>query len=89
MLKLKTFYNVGTYCPTQWEGKTIDGREIYIRYRHGSLSCNLANNITQDALDGEMIYESQVSEDEYDGVMDDEEMKRCLSHLIDFNYKQT
>lgn len=85
MLKLKTFWNVGTMCPTQWEGKTIDGRVIYIRYRHGELSCYLANNITQDALDGEMIYESQVSEDEYDGVMDDEEMKRILSHLIDFN----
>jgi hypothetical protein len=22
-------------CPAQWEGKTADGRYVYIRYRHG------------------------------------------------------
>ena len=24
--------------PSQWEGKTTDGRFVYIRYRHGELS---------------------------------------------------
>ena len=25
-------------CPSQWEGRTADGRHIYIRYRFGDLS---------------------------------------------------
>jgi hypothetical protein len=24
--------------PSQWEGETLDGKEVYVRYRHGLLS---------------------------------------------------
>jgi len=24
-------------CPSQWEGKTVDGKEVYVRYRWGYL----------------------------------------------------
>jgi hypothetical protein len=33
--------NFGCACPTQLEGKTEDGKEVYARYRHGYLSVRI------------------------------------------------
>lgn len=30
-------------CPSQWDGRTSDGRYVYIRYRWGYLSVSVAN----------------------------------------------
>jgi hypothetical protein len=46
-------------CPSQWEGKTVDGREFYARYRWGTLTVE---------IDGEVVKSVQCGE-EYDGVM--------------------
>lgn len=51
-----------TACPAQWEGKFMDGAELYVRYRYGFLS--VRRNGTElfalrlgDALDGYLEYE--------------------------------
>jgi hypothetical protein len=35
--------------PSQWEGKTKDGRAIYIRYRSGWLEVGVGDNVDQAA----------------------------------------
>ena len=37
-------------CPSQWEGKLMDGRAIYIRYRWGELVVAIAQT-QKEALD--------------------------------------
>lgn len=34
-------HNFGGACPTQLEGKTDDGKEVYVRYRHGYLRVDI------------------------------------------------
>lgn len=46
-------------CPLAYEGKTDDGREVYIRYRWGTVRLD---------LDGETLVRRQVG-DELDGTM--------------------
>lgn len=46
-------------CPSQWSAKTEDGDEVYIRYRWGVLTMDVANVLVQeveagDGLDGFM-----------------------------------
>jgi hypothetical protein len=46
-------------CPSQWEGRTADGSDLYIRYRHGHLSVDVGGETVfaldhGDALDGVM-----------------------------------
>jgi len=36
-----------TACPTQYEGRTVDGEYIYIRYRWGVLTLGIGNNINE------------------------------------------
>jgi hypothetical protein len=36
-------------CPSQWEGKTKDGRAVYIRFRWGNLSV-CAGKSVRDAI---------------------------------------
>lgn len=61
-------------CPSQWEGKTKSGRDVYIRYRYGILAVS---------LDGEYIYTKGYGGD-LDGVMDTNEMQRKLKKVLRF-----
>jgi hypothetical protein len=54
-------------CPSQWEGETDDGREIYIRYRHGSLSWGIGDTLDA-AVDASMDNRHQITEED-DGWM--------------------
>lgn len=42
----------GGACPSQYRGQTHDGREVYIRYRGGVLSINVANAPREKAQSG-------------------------------------
>ncbi|MEP4198767.1 MAG: hypothetical protein ABJL99_24340 [Aliishimia sp.] len=42
----------GGACPAQFEGRTPDGREVYIRYRGGTLSIKVARTPTEGAHSG-------------------------------------
>ncbi len=58
-------------CPSQWEGTTIKGRKIYIRYRWGYLRVD---------IDGKTIYMKSHG-DGLDGMMDTDDM---LKHVKSF-----
>ncbi|MEP5761190.1 MAG: hypothetical protein ABJ327_18110 [Litoreibacter sp.] len=45
----------GGACPSQFEGLTPDGRAVYIRYRGGVLSIEVANASSEDAHSGVKI----------------------------------
>jgi hypothetical protein len=47
MIILKSLENLGTICPSQWEGETIDGKYCYIRCRHGLLKEDSQNDISK------------------------------------------
>lgn len=46
MTVFKYLKNLGTICPSQWDGETSDGKEVYIRYRWGNLTVTVAMAIT-------------------------------------------
>ena len=58
-------------CPSQWEGETVDGEHIYIRYRWGNLRID---------LNGSTIFE-QVMGDSLDGVIEWEDVEDVLEEL--------
>ena len=72
MLKIKKLENLCTSCPSQWEGETISGERVYIRYRWGYLTLD---------VDGKEAYSIRCGAD-YDGTMDTDEMKRLLRKVI-------
>jgi len=43
-IKVVKIKDLGTTCPTQFEGTTDDGKYIYIRYRWDKLTVRLANS---------------------------------------------
>jgi hypothetical protein len=55
-------------CPSQWEGKLSDGRNVYIRYRWGGLTVTAYRNALDDQ-DAESLY-AGTHGDMYDGTMD-------------------
>lgn len=60
--------------PSQWEGITKCGKDIYIRYRWGSLTLD---------IDGITVY-SLSKGDGLDGYLDDSEMREALKDFLVF-----
>lgn len=58
--------------PSQWEGETTDSKEIYIRYRWGTLRAD---------IDGETIYKRK-EKVSWDGFMTDNEMVERLEEYF-------
>ena len=71
MVDIKSITQTCNACPSQWEGETVDGEEIYIRYRWGTLRID---------LDGETVFEQDMG-DALDGYMDWEEVEDILEEL--------
>jgi hypothetical protein len=70
-------------CPTQYEGTLSDGREIYIRYRHGMLTAHISPQVGGDAVGGKCIHSEQLSDDEMDGWISYQSIRSILDDVID------
>lgn len=55
-------------CPSQWEGTDIFGNEVYIRYRWGYLTIQVANSSEDSVYSTNPVYESEKG-DGLDGVL--------------------
>lgn len=62
-------------CPAQWEGKLINGTELYIRYRFGQFRIDVA---------GVTVYREDLG-DGLDGTLTDEAMRARAVAVLDFS----
>ena len=72
------------WCPSQWEGITVDSRPIYARYRHGYLSVAIGrrgSSIDDAVTKGKRII-GEVIGDDLDGVLSYAALKRHTQGLI-------
>ena len=44
-------------CPSQWEGTTDKGEDVYIRYRHGEFSIEINHEVVYERSDFKPKYE--------------------------------
>lgn len=71
-------------CPTQYEGKLVDGRVVYMRYRWGKLSVRVAGQEADLFTSKDTVIYCETIGEEMAGVLDNEELIEKLSHLFDF-----
>jgi len=73
--RIKQLMKTCDMCPAQWEGETVDGQYVYIRYRWGYLSCS---------INSREIYGKQLG-DSLDGAMSTLAMLNLLSGQIELS----
>lgn len=61
-------------CPAQWEGETIPGEKIYLRYRHNNLTINIGEDFKR-----EIVNPKGLPDNNWDGYMTTEEL---IPHLM-------
>lgn len=84
-LKLTELTRITWACPVEWEGKTEDGRAVYIRYRWGHLKIYVSdiNGSFLDAVNSDdAIFEVNYGSS-YDGFMEDSEMFTLTKDVIE------
>lgn len=76
-VQLARLEQTGRDCPSQWRAWTADGRYLYIRYRHDSLTVEAASS-EDEWWNGttDLLLETQLNPDAWDGHLTTEEMLR-------------
>lgn len=94
-MKIKFLKRTCIACPSQWEGKLSDGREIYIRFRWGRFTVNIGKNLIE-AIENRPLIE-ETTDNEWEGFLSNKHMidklhnhgiafsKNTLEHLINTN----
>ena len=68
-------------CPAQWEGRTNDGRWVYVRYRSGFLQVGVGDTLSE-AVGSDAIIRKVG--DGADGYMTYEELREVTRGLVDW-----
>jgi hypothetical protein len=88
MLVPKNIKQIGFAYPSQWEGKLIDDKMFYIRYRHGSLSISIseyATNDINDAVDGKVVLLDKRISTDYSNQMSTNDMQNHTATIFDWS----
>jgi len=68
-------------CPSQWEAKTSNGKDIFIHYRCGHLTAVMGD---EPRICGETLFDRNIGDD-LDGLIFDKELMSYLSETISWN----
>lgn len=68
-------------CPTQYEGTTVDGRGVYIRYRWGRLDVHIGTDV-DDAIGNTPMFKWQNPDSDMDGVMTEDQLRERVPAWI-------
>ena len=84
LYKVKSLTLTCGACPTQWEGKTSDGKYIYIRFRGGNFRGCVADYEwdTVNAENAQVVWNDGTN---WCGIMEDSHMKELTKDLLDFS----
>jgi hypothetical protein len=66
--------------PAQWQGRLLDGRWIYVRYRWGHLQIGTGASL-DDAVDDAIATRGERHGDEYDGHISYQDLRRLAPHI--------
>ncbi len=83
---VKTVAQTCNWCPSQWEGRTVDRRPIYARYRYGCLCVHvgrIGGTIRNVIKSGKELVRESIG-DRWDGVMTYAELKRHTRGVIEW-----
>lgn len=67
--------------PSQWEGRTVDGRYVYVRYRYGQLRVSVGDTL-ENAILGDEAVVSLAHGHGYAGVMTYSELVRLTGDRL-------
>lgn len=81
MITVNSVTRTCSTCPSQWEGTTDDGREIYVRFRWGTLWIACGEDAMKEYGNGNFVFCDQIG-DGFDGKMSFDELKKLTSNLI-------
>lgn len=71
-------------CPAQWEGRTEDGRWIYVRYRWGALQIGVGDTIEQAIdRDDDASYYRELG-DGFDGFLTLAELREATNGVFEW-----
>jgi hypothetical protein len=83
MLKVVELQRTCIACPSQWEGRTDDGRAVYVRYRWGHLSVRVGKDITAAVRNRDEVFNAVVGHS-YDGLMTYDKLKDLTVGFVEW-----
>ena len=82
MIRVTELRQTCEMCPSQWEGRTDDGRYVYIRYRHGSLTVDTGQTMDDAIRGAEPVFEHDTEDG--NGYMSEVTLRDLTRGVVEF-----
>jgi hypothetical protein len=83
MVRVSKLTQTCTKSPTQWEGRTSDGRQVYVRYRWGWLTIGIGQTLDEAVINEKNLFERQLGEKQ-DGDLDYAKLRAVTDGLVEW-----
>lgn len=83
MVRVSSLTQTCIKSPSQWEGRTSDGRQIYVRYRWGQLTIGIGNTIDEAVRSESNLFKKQIG-GMRDGDLDYVKLRTVTDGLIEW-----
>ena len=83
MVRVSNLIQTCSKSPTQWEGRTSDGRLVYVRYRWGWLTNGIGQTIDEAVRSETNLFERQLGE-KRDGDLDYARLRAVTDGLVEW-----
>lgn len=80
-IKIKSLTQTCEACPSQWQGKTHDGQDLYIRFRWGYLSVRVHPT---NAVQGPEVFGLEIGDNDLNGLLTTSELRRATDGILVF-----
>jgi hypothetical protein len=85
-IQIKSLRMTCESCPVQYEGWTVDNRQIYIRYRFGYLTVSVGKVGDDEefaAVNGECVFSKRMG-GEYDGFLSSVDLVKAIRGVVEW-----
>lgn len=83
MVRVASLTQTCAKSPSQWEGRTNDGQQVYVRYRWGRLTIGIGNTVEEPVKNQNNLFEKQLG-DRLDGHLDYAKLRTLTDGLIEW-----
>jgi hypothetical protein len=86
LIQIKSLRLTCESCPVQYEGWTVDNRQIYIRYRFGYLTVSVGKVGDDEefaAVNGERVFRKRIG-GEYDGYLSSVDLVEAIRDVVEW-----
>ena len=82
-IRVSKLIRTSAQAPSQWEGSTVDGLVVYVRYRWGRLNIGSGATLAEAVKNGNNVFEKQIGS-KLDRMLEYDKLREITAGVIEW-----